>query len=132
MSEIKYNNGKYHKKCLFDLCTEDAVGRIDKRFCSAKCKNAYHNLKNAEVRKKTKGYDTKLLRANRILMRMYKVNHSSGAFVTTQIELSKNNFPFDLPTTPMKDDRYTYEFHNFGSFAFYKEKDKYLFIKVEK
>ena len=131
MSEIKWIDGKYHKTCAFSLCNEIAVGRKDKLFCSDQCKNAFHNAISSKVNKLSKGLPAKVNRANRILMRIYKENQSSGGYVVNQITLSKYHFPFDVPTIDVKDDNYKYVFKSFGSFAFYKGNDQYLFIKVK-
>ncbi len=130
MSETKYIKGKYYKTCAFSLCNEIAVGRKDKLFCSNQCKNAHNNAITSEVNKHTKGYDTKLKRANRILLSIYQENEK-GYFAVKQITLSNENFPFDLPTVQIKDDRFSSVFYSFGSYAFCKVKDSYIFIKVK-
>ncbi len=129
MSDKQFIKGKYQMKCGFELCQEMAIGRIDKVFCSIQCKNAHNNTITAKVNKLTKGYDTKLKRANKILMSIYKENEK-GYFNVKEIVLSNYNFPFDLPTLPIKDDRFIPTLNSFGSYAFCKVKDFYIFIKV--
>lgn len=129
---VKYIKGKYHKPCAFMYCDEEAIGRIDKKFCSDACKNAFNNAKTSKVNKLMLGLDLKIKKANRILFKIFKPN-VDGCFSIRVDLLIQKTFPFDLPTTKYTDDRFTGEWECFGTYAFkIVSKTEFVFIKTNK
>ena len=80
------------QKCKY--CKENFVGRIDKKFCSRECRNAYNNKQTRENEKFI--LDTnKILRKNRKILKQF----SPEGKTTIRIEyLNKMNFDFRFHT----------------------------------
>jgi hypothetical protein len=51
--------------------------------------------------------------------------------VISMVVLAYNAFPFDLPTTLIKDDRYRGQLYNFGLFSFYRDGENFIFYKTQ-
>ena len=49
--------------------------------------------------------------------------------VISMVVLAYHAFPFDLPTTRIKDDRYRGELNSFGAFCFYRDGENFIFYK---
>jgi hypothetical protein len=131
MNSIKYIKGKYYKPCAFKYCEEEAIGRIDKKFCSDACKNAFNNAKSSRVNKLAYGLDLKIKKANRILLKLF-VPDENGCFCIMVDRLIQKAFPFDLPTRKYSDDRFRGDWECFGAYAFKRESsNKFIFIKTK-
>ncbi len=77
-------------------CGGRLVGRVDKKFCSDHCRNAFHNEKN-KVRRNL------LRRVNNALRKNYRILESfqltGGSATTTRKRLLESGFDFDLHTS---------------------------------
>lgn len=125
-----FKDGKYLHTCGFDLCGIEFYGRLNQIFCSPKCKQAYNNRKTSRVNRLANGADTKIRKAIRIMMRLFKPDEE-GKMVISMVVLAYNAFPFDLPTTLIKDDRYSGQLYNFGLFSFYRDGENFIFYKTQ-
>jgi hypothetical protein len=127
---MKYKDGKYLKVCGFVLCGIEFYGRLNQIFCSPQCKQAHNNRKTSRVNRLANGADTKIRKAIRIMMRLFKPDEE-GKMVISMVVLAYNAFPFDLPTTLIKDDRYSGQLYNFGLFSFYRDGENFIFYKTQ-
>ena len=64
------------RQCLY--CNEPLIGRLDKKFCSDQCRNAYNNEKNA-------GFENYVRRINGILRKNRKLLESLSGQVNKRI-----------------------------------------------
>jgi hypothetical protein len=126
---MKFKDGKYLNTCGFNLCGCEFYGRLNQIYCSPKCKQAQNNRKSSMVNKVTKGADTKIRKAVRILMKIFKKDQN-GRFVISAVDLASMSFPFDLPTLLIKDDRCSRSMHSFGSYCFYRHEEFFIFYKI--
>jgi hypothetical protein len=124
-----FRNGKYSRNCDFDLCGRFFFGRLNKKYCSSQCKQAHNNRKASIVNKETNGADLKIKKATRILIENFELDEN-GKFKIHQDELVSLGFPFDLPTTRIKDDRYNGTMFCFGSYSFYRQYEYFIFYKI--
>jgi hypothetical protein len=127
---MKYKNGKYLLVCGFELCRIEFYGRSNKIYCSPECKISKNSQKTSRVTELTQGVDTKIRAAVRILMKLFKPDEE-GKMVISMVELACNAFPFDLPTTPYKDDRFREVLNSFGAFCFYRKGEDFIFYKTQ-
>ncbi len=64
------------------------------------------------------------------MMKLFKPDEE-GKMVISMVELACNAFPFDLPTTPYKDDRFREVLNSFGAFCFYRKGEDFVFYKTQ-
>ncbi len=76
------------KQCL--ECGEELVGRVDKKFCSDYCRNAYHNKQNKDETRFVNQIN-RILRKNR---RILKALTPDGKAKVTKKMLLKHGFSF--------------------------------------
>jgi hypothetical protein len=126
---MKYVDGQYLLICGFDLCGCEFFGRQNQVYCSPKCKQAFNNRKARIINKATKGTELKIKKAVRILLGVFRADRE-GKFVISKVELITRSFPFDLPTSRIKDDRYNGIMHSIGSFCFYEQDGNFIFYKI--
>jgi hypothetical protein len=126
---MKFSDGKYLLVCGFDLCSREFYGRQNQVYCCSKCKQAFNNRKTSMVNKAANGADLKIRRAVRILLEIFKPD-KEGKCVIHEVGLISKAFPFDLPTNPIKDDRYNGTMHGFGSFCFYQQGGNFIFYLI--
>lgn len=114
------------KKCL--ECGNELMGRIDKKFCSDGCRNAYHNKVNPATKNLIRNINNRL-RKN------YKVLDSfalkDGKTRTTKTRLLDKNFDFDFITnlyTTKKGTTY-YFVYDLGYLPL--DNDYYMIVKRE-
>ena len=84
------------KRCL--ECNEPLHGRIDKKYCSDACRNAYNNKLN------TSSYNL-IRKTNRILAKNHKVLselNPNGKTTLNRSELNNKGFDFNLYTNVYK------------------------------
>ena len=114
------------KKCLD--CGSEIMGRVDKKFCSDGCRNAYHN--------KTKPESKNLIRnINNRLRKNYKVLDSSkltdGKTRTTKTRLLDKNFDFDYLTSVYTTKKGTTYFFIYDLGYLPLDNDFYMIVKRE-
>jgi hypothetical protein len=124
-----YKEGKYLNVCGFKLCGIDFYGRLNQLYCASACKQAHNNSKSSMVRKLANGADLKIRKATRISMDLFKPDNE-GKSTIHKVDLISKAFPFDLPTTKIKDDRYDGVMFCFGSFCFYQKGEYFIFYKI--
>ena len=127
---MKFINGSYKKKCSFNLCQKDFQGRLNKKFCSDKCKQAHNNAKVSKVNQALNGDGLKLKKATRILLNVFSPN-KNGVFEISLAELSFLGFPFDVPVMKVKHDLFPTEMNQFGCFCFIKVDSNFKFLKID-
>jgi len=81
------------KECL--ECKERIVGRIDKKFCSDYCRNAYNNRLNKDSNNLVRNTNNQLRKNYRILQDLNPDQKSK----TTKSKLSSLGFDFELVTS---------------------------------
>jgi hypothetical protein len=126
---MEFIDGKYLLVCGFDLCDREFYGRQNQVYCCTKCKQAFNNRKTSKVNKAANGADLKIRKAIRILLEIFKPD-KEGKCVIHRVDLISMAFPFDLPTNPIKDDRYNGTMHSFGSFCFYQQGGNFIFYLI--
>ena len=80
------------KQCL--ECGESIVGRVDKKFCSDLCRNAYNNARNRDstnMMRKVNG----ILRKNRSIL---EAHNPDGKGKVSKVQLQKEGFDFSYFT----------------------------------
>jgi hypothetical protein len=127
---MKYKNGKFLHVCGFELCRVEFYGRLNQVYCSPECKQAHNNRKTSRVNRLANGADTKIRKAIRIMMKLFRPDEE-GKMVISMVVLAYHAFPFDLPTTRIKDDRYRGELNSFGAFCFYRDGENFIFYKTQ-
>ena len=80
------------KECL--ECKKKIVGRIDKKFCSDYCRNAYNNRLNKDSNNLVRNTNNRLRKNYRILQELNPDKKSK----TTKSKLLSLGFDFDLIT----------------------------------
>lgn len=77
-------------------CNESIRGRVDKKFCSDYCRNAYHNRMNKDSR-------NLIRRTNNRLRKNYRILESfplkKGTATTSRNHLSEKGFDFECITS---------------------------------
>lgn len=91
-------------------CGKAVFGRIDKKFCSDACRNAYNNKANSASTNYMRNVNNTLSKNRRILLEL----NPSGKTKTNRDKLLKKGFDFDFYTnsytTEVKDTyRFCYE-----------------------
>ncbi|MEM0942033.1 MAG: hypothetical protein AAF600_19690 [Bacteroidota bacterium] len=80
------------KVCL--ECENPVFGRVDKKFCSDACRNAYNNRANSSTTKLMRQINKTLVKNRRILMEL----NPNGKKKTHRDRLLKKGFDFDFFT----------------------------------
>ena len=112
------------RKCL--KCNIHLAGRIDQKFCSDKCRNAFNNQQYIES-------NNKIRMVNRILKKNYTILTSlktEGKTTTTISYLQKKGFRFDYFTNTgiTRTSRINYFCYDHG----YREQEKNKVILVRR
>jgi len=81
------------KQCL--ECGEKIVGRIDKKFCTDYCRNAYNNKVNKDSKNLIRNTNNRLRKNYKILSEL----NQSGKTKVTKTKLLHQNFDFNLFTS---------------------------------
>jgi hypothetical protein len=88
-------------------CGETIIGRIDKKFCDAQCRNAYNNKVKRENEKQIIEIN-RILRRNRKILKQF---NPEGKTTVRKEFLEKLNFSFKYHTHTFTSSRnYTYKF----------------------
>lgn len=75
-------------------CENPVFGRVDKKFCSDACRNAYNNRANSSTTKLMRQINKTLVKNRRILMEL----NPNGKKKTHRDRLLKKGFDFDFFT----------------------------------
>ncbi len=81
------------RKCL--VCGEKLLGRIDQKYCSDRCRNAYNNLLNRDSKNLVRNINNKLRKNYRILD---SFPLKDGKTKTTKMRLLDKGFDFEYLT----------------------------------
>ncbi len=83
------------KRCR--ICKSDIVGRLDKVFCSVKCKNAYHSMRRRQNELHVREVDN-VLHRNRIILLELSEKKKFGRFFIDKQKLIALGFKFEFCT----------------------------------
>lgn len=114
------------KKCL--ECGTEIMGRVDKKYCSDGCRNAYHNRTKPESKNLIRNINNRLKKNYKILD-SFKLN--DGKTRTTKNRLLDKNFDFNYITnlyTTKKGTTY-YFVYDLGYLPL--DNDYYMIVKRE-
>ncbi|MBI4931116.1 MAG: DUF2116 family Zn-ribbon domain-containing protein [Bacteroidetes bacterium] len=113
------------KECL--ECGEPIKGRIDKKFCSDLCRNAYNNKQNSDTTNYMRSVNTILRKNRRILLE--KVEQGKGKANVHKEKLHEKGFSFKHITHTYKTKKGdTYYFcYEYGYLPL--EKDYFFLVK---
>ena len=113
------------KKCL--ECGEKIVGRIDKKFCSDGCRNAYNNNVNKDSKNLIRNINNRLRKNHKLLCEL----NTTGKTKVTRSKLLDGNFDFHYFTSiyTTKTGNTYYYIYNQGYLAL--DNDFYLLIKKD-
>lgn len=114
------------KTCL--ECGENLVGRIDKKYCSDHCRNAYNNKLNKDSKNLVRNINNRLRKNYRIL-NSYPLKN--GKTTTTKMRLVDKGFDFEYITnlyTTKKGSTY-YFIYDLGYLPL--DNDRYMIVKRE-
>jgi len=113
------------KTCL--ECGEPLKGRIDKKFCSDYCRNAYNNKVNKDSKNLIRNTNNRLRKNYKILTEL----NTTGKTKVTRGKLINNNFDFNFFTSiyTTKTGNTYYYCYDQGYLAL--DNDFYLLIKRE-
>lgn len=108
-------------------CGEPLKGRIDKKFCSDYCRNAYNNKVNKDSKNLIRNTNNRLRKNYKILSELNR----SGKTKVTRSKLIQHNFDFNFFTSiyTTKTGNTYYYCYDQGYLAL--ENDFYLLIKRE-
>jgi hypothetical protein len=113
------------KTCL--ECGEQLVGRIDKKFCSDYCRNAYNNKVNTESKNLIRNINNRLRKNYRLLSEL----NTTGKTKVIRTKLLNGNFDFSYFTSiyTTKTGNTYYYIYDQGYLPL--ENEYYLLIKKE-
>jgi len=108
-------------------CGEKIIGRVDKKFCSDYCRNAYNNKVNKDSKNLIRNTNNRLRKNYKILSELNK----SGKTKVTRPTLLNKNFDFNFFTSiyTTKTGNTYYYVYDQGYLAL--EKEFYLLIKKD-
>lgn len=112
--------------CCLD-CGEPIKGRIDKKFCSDYCRNAYHNKSNKEATNLIRNTNNWLKKNHRILTELNK----SGKTKVNRSKLLQLGFDFNYFTSMYVTKTENVYFYCYDQGYLELENDSYLLIKRE-
>lgn len=87
------NDFNQERKC--PSCKKPVRGRVDKRFCSTPCRNAWHNEERKNRERIIRDTNKRLKRNWQVLRKL----NSSGKTKVDKLQLIAKNFDFDLFTS---------------------------------
>lgn len=114
------------KHCL--ECGENLVGRIDKKYCSDHCRNAYNNKLNKDSKNLVRNINNRLRKNYRVLD---SFTLKDGKTTTTKMRLIDKGFDFEYITnlyTTKKGSTY-YFLYDLGYLPL--DNDRYMIVKRE-
>ncbi|WP_190810700.1 hypothetical protein [Flagellimonas sp. S3867] len=114
------------KNCL--ECGEKLIGRVDKKYCSDHCRNAYNNKLNKDSKNLVRNINNRLRKNYRILN---SFTLKDGKTTTTKMQLIDKGFDFEYITnlyTTKKGSTY-YFLYDLGYLPL--DNDRYMIVKRE-
>ncbi|SNY95335.1 DUF2116 family Zn-ribbon domain-containing protein [Flagellimonas pacifica] len=114
------------KHCL--ECGEKLIGRVDKKYCSDHCRNAYNNKLNKDSKNLVRNINNRLRKNYRILA---SFPLKDGKTTTTKMRLMDKGFDFEYITnlyTTKKGSTY-YFLYDLGYLPL--DNDRYMIVKRE-
>ncbi|MBS9462819.1 hypothetical protein KIM67_10380 [Flagellimonas sp. 389] len=114
------------KECL--ECGEKLVGRVDKKYCSDHCRNAYNNRLNKDSKNLVRNINNRLRKNYRVLDGF---TLKDGKTTTTKMKLVDKGFDFEYITnlyTTKKGSTY-YFVYDLGYLPL--DNDRYMIVKRE-
>ena len=113
------------KECL--ECTETLIGRIDKKFCSDYCRNAYNNKVNKDSKNLIRNINNRLRKNYKILSEL----NTSGKTKVTRTKLYDKGFDFQFFTSIYKTKTGNTYFYIYDEGYLALENETFLLIKKE-
>ncbi len=114
------------KECL--ECTTEIHGRIDKKFCSDYCRNAYNNKVNKDSKNLIRNINNRLRKNYRILD---SFSLKDGKTNTTRTKLLDKGFDFDFITNLYTTKKGTTYFFVYDLGYLPLDNDYYMIVKRE-
>nr|WP_298792219.1 hypothetical protein [uncultured Allomuricauda sp.] len=114
------------KSCL--ECGEKLIGRVDKKYCSDHCRNAYNNKLNKDSKNLVRNINNRLRKNYRVLG---SFTLKDGKTTTTKMRLIDRGFDFEYITnvyTTKKGSTY-YFLYDLGYLPL--DNDRYMIVKRE-
>lgn len=111
------------RSCL--ECSDKVVGRIDKKFCSDYCRNAYNNKVNKESKNLIRNTNNRLRKNYNILSKL----NVSGKTKVTRRKLFDNGFDFHFFTSIYKTKTGNTYFYIYDEGYLALENEMFLLIK---
>ncbi|UII77336.1 hypothetical protein LV716_06070 [Flagellimonas sp. HMM57] len=114
------------KECL--ECGEKLMGRVDKKYCSDHCRNAYNNRLNKDSKNLVRNINNRLRKNYRVLD---SFTLKDGKTTTTKMRLVDKGFDFEYITnlyTTKKGSTY-YFVYDLGYLPL--DNDRYMIVKRE-
>ena len=114
------------KECL--ECKEAVKGRVDKKFCSDYCRNAYNNQVNKGSKNLIRNINNRLRKNYKILSEL----NVSGKTKVTRTKLYDNGFDFQFFTSIYKTKTGNTYFYVYNEGYLTLENDTFLLIRKER
>ncbi len=114
------------KTCL--ECNEKLIGRIDKKFCSDYCRNAYNNKVNKDSKNLVRNINNRLRKNYRILESLNPTDKSK----TTKTRLLDKGFDFEYITNLYTTKKGTTYFFIYDQGYLPLDNDYYMLVKRER
>ena len=114
------------RECL--ACKEAVKGRVDKKFCSDYCRNAYNNQVNKDSKNLIRNINNRLRKNYKILSEL----NSSGKTKVTRTKLYDNGFDFQFFTSIYKTKTGNTYFYVYNEGYLTLENDTFLLIRKER
>ncbi|MBT4412513.1 MAG: hypothetical protein HOC83_00350 [Polaribacter sp.] len=114
------------KKCL--ECEEVLKGRVDKKFCSDYCRNAYNNRVNKDSKNLIRNINNRLRKNYKILSEL----NISGKTKVTRTKLYNQGFDFNFFTSIYKTKTGNTYFYIYDEGYLPLENELFLLIKKER
>ncbi len=114
------------RECL--ECKEAVKGRVDKKFCSDYCRNAYNNQVNKGSKNLIRNINNRLRKNYKILSEL----NVSGKTKVTRTKLYDNGFDFQFFTSIYKTKTGNTYFYVYNEGYLTLENDTFLLIRKER
>ena len=114
------------KKCL--ECGERIIGRVDKKFCSDHCRNAYNNKVNKDSKNLLRNINNRLRKNYRVLD---SFPLTDGKTRTTRTRLMDKGFDFEFITNLYVTKKGTTYYFVYDLGYLPLENDQYMIVKRE-
>lgn len=114
------------KTCL--ECDEKIIGRVDKKFCSDHCRNAYNNKLNKDSTNLIRNINNRLRKNYRVLDSFYL---KDGKTKTTRNKLLDKGFNFDYFTNLYTTQKGTVYYFVYDLGYLPLDNDYYMIVKRE-